>query len=87
MKRAVVGSREKTALTAPEKWRSSLGGFGAVLGAGLAPVLDSGGVKGAADDVITNPGEVLDPSTPNEHNGVLLQVVANAGDVGRHLKS
>ncbi len=68
MGRAVAESRGETALLTPEEWRSGLGSFGAVLRTGLAPILDTRGVKGAADDVIANPWEILDATTANEHN-------------------
>jgi hypothetical protein len=86
MGRAVAESRGGTALLTPDEWSSGLRSFGAVLRTGLAPVLDTRGVEGAADDVIANPREILDATTANEHNGVLLQVVADAWDVGSHLK-
>jgi hypothetical protein len=86
MGRAVAESRGGTALLTPDEWRSGLGSFGAVLRTGLAPILDTRSVEGAADDVIANPGEILDATTANEHNRVLLQVVADAWDVGSHFK-
>src|SRR6476660_72466 len=54
----------------------------AVAAAGLLTVLDTLGIEGAADDLVADTGEVLHTTTTNEHNGVLLEVVAYTGDVG-----
>src|SRR5580700_199737 len=55
--------------------------FGAVLAAALLAVLGSGRVEGAADDVIADTGEVANATAADEHDRVLLEVVADAGDV------
>src|SRR5262245_43872819 len=60
-------------------------GLGAVLAATLLAVAHAGGIKGAADDVVLDGREVLHPATAHEHDRVLLQVVADARDVGRDL--
>jgi hypothetical protein len=65
---------------------SSLRSFSTIFGATLLPIFDSRGIKSASDDVISHPRQVLDPSTPNHHYGVFLEVVANARDVCCHLK-
>src|SRR5919112_451573 len=57
----------------------------AVARAGLPAVADALGVEGAADDLVADAGKVLHPAPADEHDGVLLQVVANAGDVGGDL--
>src|SRR6478735_6314958 len=54
----------------------------AVAAAGLLTVLHALGIEGATDDLVADTGEVLHTTTADEHNGVLLQVVANTGDVG-----
>ena len=59
--------------------------LGAVAATGLLAVLDAGGVEGAADDLVANAGEVLHPTAAHEHDRVLLEVVALAGDVGGDL--
>src|SRR5215211_23350 len=59
--------------------------LGAVARAGLPAVADALGVEGAADDLVADAGEVLHPAAADEHDGVLLQVVADAGDVGGDL--
>lgn len=48
---------------------------------GLLAVGDSGRIERAANDLVTNTREVLDSTTTNEHDGVLLEVVTLAGDV------
>src|SRR5215211_1208408 len=55
--------------------------LGAVARAGLPAVADALGVEGSADHLVTDAGQVLHPAAPDEHDGVLLEVVANARDV------
>src|ERR1700730_16034149 len=57
----------------------------AVAAAGLLAVAHTGGVEGAADNLVAHAGEVLDPSPTHEDDRVLLQVVPDAGDVGGDL--
>src|SRR3954467_7385524 len=57
----------------------------AVTAAGLLAVADTLGVQRAADDLVADAREVLDPAATHEHDRVLLQVVADARDVRRHL--
>src|SRR5436305_12978947 len=57
----------------------------AVPAASLLAVADTLGVQRAADDLVTDAGEVLHPAAAHEHHRVLLQVVAHARDVGGHL--
>src|SRR3954471_44657 len=57
----------------------------AVTAAGLLAVADTLGVQRTADDLVANAREVLHPATAHEHDRVLLQVVADARDVRRHL--
>jgi len=47
----------------------------------LAP-LPPGGVGGAADDLVPDAGQILHTTSAHEHHRVLLQVVADARDVG-----
>src|SRR6476620_8814726 len=53
----------------------------AVTAACLLTVLHTLGIEGATDDLVTDTRKVLNTTTANEHNGVLLQVVAYTGDV------
>src|SRR5664279_6558394 len=65
-------------------WRSaSLGALGAVLGTGLVAAGDAGGVQGTAHHVIAHTRQILHAAAADEHDAVLLQVVAHARDVGR----
>src|SRR3954453_20690632 len=57
----------------------------AVTAAGLLAVADTLGVQRTANDLVADAGEVLHPAATHEHDRVLLQVVAHAGDVRRHL--
>src|SRR5215203_311043 len=59
--------------------------LGPVAGAGLPAVADTLGVEGSADHLVTDAGQVLHPAAPDEHDGVLLQVVADARGVGGDL--
>ena len=59
--------------------------LGAVTAAGLLAVLDAGGIEGAADDLVADAREVADTAAADEHDRVLLEVVAFARDVGRDL--
>src|SRR5512143_2433093 len=61
--------------------------LGAVLRAALRAALDADGVEGSADDVIANAGEVLHAAPADEHHRVLLEIVADAGDVARDLEA
>src|SRR4051812_32029172 len=59
--------------------------LGAVAAACLLAVLHTGGVEGAADDLVANAREVLHPAATDHDDGVLLEVVALARDVGGDL--
>ena len=63
----------------------ALRSFDAVSGAGLLAVGDPGRVEGAADDLVADARQILDSTTPDQDNRVLLQVVALARDVGGDL--
>src|SRR5215211_7423599 len=59
----------------------ALRALGAVARAGLLAVADALGVEHAADDLVADAGQVLDAAAAHQHDRVLLQVVADAGDV------
>src|SRR5260370_1163173 len=65
----------------------SLGLLGAVLRPALAPPGPPRGVQRAADDVVPDARQVLHTTAPDEHDRVLLQVVADARDVRGHLEA
>src|SRR5262245_32457804 len=56
----------------------------AVAAARLLAVRDAGGVERAADDLVAHAREVLHTTAADEHDRVLLEVVADAGDVRGH---
>src|ERR1700753_138198 len=59
--------------------------FGAVTAASLLAVLDTLGVQRAPDDLVPPARTVFYSATTHQDHRVLLQVVALAGDVRRHL--
>src|SRR4051812_10540130 len=56
----------------------------AVLGSGTTPFFHAGGIECAANDVITNAGQILHTTATHEHNRVLLQVVTLVRDIGNN---
>ena len=60
----------------------ALGTLGAILGASLHTAIDTLGIQRTTDDVVTDAGQVLDTAAADHHDGVLLQGVTHAGDVG-----
>src|SRR5260221_12020119 len=62
-----------------------LGPLGAVLRTSLHPTRDADRIERAPDHVVAHAGEILHAAAPDEHERVLLQVVTDARDVGRHL--
>src|SRR5262245_43518596 len=59
--------------------------FGAVLRAAAVPGRHPGGVERAAHDVVADTRQVLHAAAADQHDGVLLEVVPLARDVGVHL--
>src|SRR4051794_21508651 len=57
----------------------------AVLRAGLLAVAHAGGVERPAHDLVAHARQILDAAATHEHDGVLLEVVALARDVGGDL--
>src|SRR5258708_24022552 len=57
----------------------------AVTAAGLLAVAHALGVERAADDLVADARQVAHPAAPDQHDRVLLKVVADAWDVRRHL--
>src|SRR5205085_12893 len=64
---------------------SLLGALRAVFRTSLHASLDADRIERASDDVVAHAREILDAAAADEHQRVLLQVVADARDVGRHL--
>src|SRR5215470_11087435 len=61
--------------------------LGSILGATLLAIGYSCRVQRSAHHVITYAGQVFHAASTYEHDRVLLQVVSNARNVGRHLNS
>src|SRR6267143_44921 len=59
--------------------------LGAVLRPALLPPGHAGGVERAADDMVPDARQVLHATAADHHDRVLLEVVPDARDVGRHL--
>ena len=59
----------------------SLGSLRAILGASLHTTRDALSVEGAANDVVTNTGKVLDTAAADHNNAMLLKIVADTGNV------
>src|SRR3954471_9487672 len=72
-------------------WAAARRGIGsllllhAVLRTGLLAITHAGGVERPADDLVAHARQVLDAAAADQHDGVLLEVVPLAGDVGRDL--
>src|SRR3954462_8795317 len=62
-----------------------LGPFGAVLGASLLAAGYAGSIQRAADHVIANTGQIFHTAAADEHDAVLLQVVADARNISSDL--
>ena len=71
----------------PTSWfrGQELGLGGSVLAPASPAILDTLGIQGAPDHVVTHAGQVLNPATPYEDHRVLLEVVPFATDIGRNL--
>ena len=61
--------------------RLLLGPLGAVKGTALHALCNTSGIKSAADDVITDTGQVTHFAAADKNDGVLLQVVADTGNI------
>src|SRR5437879_10893422 len=57
----------------------SLGTLGSVLRAPLLAITDTRRIERAANDVVANSGQIFDAAATHDHDGVLLQVVADSG--------
>src|SRR6266478_10224 len=64
--------------------RRGLGPLRSVLRSSLLTVLHARGVQRSAHDVIPHSRQILHAATAHQHDGVLLQVVADAGNISRH---
>src|SRR5438067_6067570 len=64
--------------------RGLLGALGAVLRAGLPAVLDPLRIEHAAEHVVADAGQIAHTAAADQHDAVLLEVVALAGNVADH---
>src|SRR5206468_8624617 len=76
----------------PRRWAgprqrrdAALLGLDPVLRASLLAVAHAGGVQRSADHLVTEARQVLDATAAHQDHGMLLEVVALAGDVGADL--
>src|SRR5215472_10732226 len=60
--------------------RSGFWPLGAVLRTALLPAADTGGVQRSSNDVVAHTRQILHTAAADEHNRVLLQIVADAGN-------
>ena len=65
----------------------ALGTLGAILGASLHTTRNTLSVEGAANDVVTNTGKVLDTAAADHNNAMLLKVVTFSWDVACYFDS
>src|SRR5690554_7467314 len=65
----------------------ALRALGAVLRPALPAVVHTRAVEGAPHDVVAHARQVLHTAAADQHDGVLLQVVAFAADIARYLEA
>ena len=61
--------------------------LGSVFGATLCTILDTGGIEGTADDVVTYTGKILNSAATDENNTVFLKVMTDTGNVSGNFDS
>jgi hypothetical protein len=64
-----------------------LGPFGAILRAPLFAIGNSHRIERAANHVVAHAGQILNTATANQNDRMFLQVMTNAGNVGRDFNS
>src|SRR5712692_5872016 len=64
--------------------RRCLGPLRSIFRTSLLAVFHTRGIQRSAHDVIAHSRQILHAATAHQHDGVLLQVVANAGNISRH---
>src|SRR5699024_2506026 len=87
--RKLRNSRCATKKAWPILWRkdvslllgTGLGALSTVFAAGLVAVGNALRVKRTTDDVVTNTGKVLDTAAADQNDAMLLQVMADTGNV------
>src|SRR3989338_486269 len=81
------GRISRRAATALRMLASALRLLRSVLGAALLAARHPRGVEGPPDDVVPDAREILHTAAPDQDDGVLLQVVPDARDVGGDLEA
>src|SRR5579884_1084912 len=61
---------------------ATLGALGSIFRTALLAVRNTGGIESAAHHVIADTGQVLDAASADQHNRVLLEVVADTRYIG-----
>lgn len=51
----------------------------------MSPILDTNRVQRTTDEMVSDTWEILHTPPPHQNDGVLLEIVANAGNIGRNL--
>src|SRR5258708_24317813 len=64
--------------------RRGLGPLRSILRTSLLAILHARGIQLSAHDVIAHSGQILHTAPAHQHDRVLLQVVADAGNISRH---
>src|SRR5258708_4859101 len=64
--------------------RRGLGPLRSILRTSLLAVLHARGIQRSAHDVIAHSGQILHAAAAHQYDRVLLQVVADAGNISRH---
>jgi hypothetical protein len=81
----IVGPSYSSSVALKGKRRSVLFWlFCPILGAALFPVLNTDRIEGTTDDMVSHSGKIFDSSSPNQDDGVLLEIMTNAWDIGRN---
>ena len=56
-----------------------------ILGTALLPILHTGRIQTAANDMITYTRQILHTTSADQHDGVLLEIMTFTGNIGDHL--
>src|SRR5262245_12774553 len=59
--------------------------LGSIFRPAFLPPFHAHGIQRAPHDVVSNSRQILDPASPDEHDGMLLEIVPHSGNVGRDL--
>ena len=76
---ASAGATQRCAIR--RRLLACLRALSAVLGTSLTTVSNTLGIQSTTDDVVTDTGQILDTTAADQNNAVLLQVMADTGNV------